>query len=498
MGSASGRAANAVANAVGLALAVAAGLRVAAFAGAFPFFSNVDEHRHVDAVLKYSRGILPSPGADGYEPEMPTWLGMYGSPEYHARSAAEVAAPPWKGSMKHTLGMIAYNERFLRGRPNLEAFSPPVYYATAGAWMALGRALGLDGGALLYWVRELAALLWAAVVFATWRFARAAYPDDAFTPLAASLLLVVFPQDALYYVTPDALSPVVGAAALFAAVAVARDPRASTGVYAAAGIFAALTFLTKYTGAVALVPCGFATLWVARRGADRARWAKLAVLWAVCALPIALWLGRNAFVHGDWLATGVKVERLGWGTSPLTAWLAHPIWSPSGAWTFTRELLTTFWRGELAWQRATLVSPLADAFYVGSSLVFVAAASLGLVRARGASGGRAADGLSLAALVAAAGVLVALSLRFAFGETTNPTADAPYLSQGRLVDCALVPFALLYARGIRAAAHRAPPRARSALAWGLLAVAIAVVVASEVSLSAAVFASEYNWFHYPG
>ena len=42
-------------------LAAFAALRVFVFAAAFPFFHNVDEHMHVDLVLKYARGFLPGP-----------------------------------------------------------------------------------------------------------------------------------------------------------------------------------------------------------------------------------------------------------------------------------------------------------------------------------------------------------------------------------------------------------------------------------------------------
>ena len=88
-----------------LVLALLGALRVLAFAGGFPFFSNVDEHRHVDAALKYSRGYWPAPGTDAYESEMPTWLGMYGSPEYHLRSGEPTLPPPWKGSAARTVEM---------------------------------------------------------------------------------------------------------------------------------------------------------------------------------------------------------------------------------------------------------------------------------------------------------------------------------------------------------------------------------------------------------
>ena len=60
-----------------LLLSIFAGLRVLLFSAAFPFFSNIDEHRHVDVVLKYDRGYLPAPDNDAYEHEMGTYLAMH-------------------------------------------------------------------------------------------------------------------------------------------------------------------------------------------------------------------------------------------------------------------------------------------------------------------------------------------------------------------------------------------------------------------------------------
>src|SRR5262245_30423115 len=64
------------------ALAAFAALRVALFAASFPFFTNVDEHRHVDLAWKYSHAAPPRAGAVPYEPEMPEWVAGFGAPDY--------------------------------------------------------------------------------------------------------------------------------------------------------------------------------------------------------------------------------------------------------------------------------------------------------------------------------------------------------------------------------------------------------------------------------
>jgi hypothetical protein len=489
-----------------LVLAFAAAARVAVFAAGFPFFSNVDEHRHVDAILKYSRGYLPEPGSDGYEPSMPTLLGMYGSPEYHMRDTDGQSAgpPPWRGSMDNTLRMIEYNERFLAGRPNLEAHSPPVYYALAGGWLAIARATGVSGGQLLYWVRSLNAVLYFVLVLVGFAFCRTVYPNDSFVRWGVAALLAVFPQDALYYITPDALSPLLGALGLFAVVglvAKSGDRSAGFGLWAAAGLICSLAFLTKYTNAVLLALLALGTIAALVRGTQKPASVKLAWMWCWVALPLGIWLGRNEFLFGDPLATGVKLARLGWGTHSVSEYFQHPILTPSGLWIFATELIPTFWRGELVWRRNVLLVPGADLFYIASSIAYLSFAAWGFVS--GARGGKEsssatlADGFSLATLGLSAAVLAVLSMRFVFGENTNPTADNPYLSQGRLVSCALFAFVLMYVRGIGFATSMLPVRLRAATAWTLLACTLAVVVVSELGLSGAVFASEYNWFHLP-
>jgi hypothetical protein len=492
-------------SAFALGLAVVAAMRVATFAAGFPFFSNVDEHRHIDAVLKYSRGYLPEPGGDAYEQLMPTLLGMYGSPEYHMRAGGRTAGPPpWGGSMDATLGMIAYNERFLAGRPNLEASSPPVYYALAGGWMAAARALGLEGGQLLYSVRGLNAVFYFVLVWVSFAFCRALYPDDRFVHLGVPALLAVFPQDAFYYVTPDALSGVLGAAGLFAVVGLVAgggDRRAGFGLWAVAGLICSLAFLTKYTNAILLPLFALGTIAALLRGTGRSVRFELAWMWCWVALPIAFWLGRNEILFGDVLATGVKVSRLGWGINPISAYFQHPILTPQGLWIFLTELIPTFWRGELVWHRSVLRLEGADAFYIASSIGYVSLASWAFVSRARAGGIRntatLADGFSLVVLGSSVAVLAILSMRFVFGPTTNPTADNPYLSQGRLVSCALLAFAVLYVRGIGFVASKLPGYLRVPAAWALLAGTSAVVVASEWQLSRLVFASEYNWFHFP-
>jgi hypothetical protein len=481
------------------ALATFAALRVALFAAAFPFFANVDEQKHVDMVLKYARGYLPEPGHAGYEPQMGELLGLYASPEY-LEAPGEITPPPaWRRSPTQMLAVIETSRRFLAERENKEAEQPPAYYALAGAWLRLGRALGLEGARLLYFVRGLGALAAAAFVGVAYRLVRDLYRDAALVRLGVPLLAAVFPQDTLFYVTPDALSPLLGGLAFALSLRLARRPESGAAVYGAAGLVLAAALLTKWTNAALLVVAVAASLHAlahAPRERPGSRFAaKLAWQWGLTLAPLALWCGRNLRLYGDPTGSALKVARLGWSSKPLGAWLEHPIFSASGVFEFTTGLLPMFWRGELAWHRTDLAWPAMDALYTASTLLLLGLACLGL---RGREPGRfLAEALAGLALALAVGTLAVLSLAFVFDATTNPPASHPYFVQGRLISGVLLPFLLVYVRGLEVATARLPARAARLAGWlGIGALALAVSI-SELVLAAPVFASAYNAFHLP-
>ena len=62
----------------------------------------------------------------------------------------------------------------------------------------------------------------------------------------------------------------------------------------------------------------------------------------------------------------------------------------------------------------------------------------------------------------------------------------------------VVPFLLVYVRGIGVATRALPSRFSAVAGWTLLIGVAGVAVASEIALSRPVFASPYNFFHLPG
>jgi hypothetical protein len=86
---------------------------------------------------------------------------------------------------------------------------------------------------------------------------------------------------------------------------------------------------------------------------------------------------------------------------------------------------------------------------------------------------------------------------FVFGETTSPSAAYPYFVQGRLISGVLVPFALLYLRGLEEATSGLPAGWAAPAGWALLGALAALALVSEAVLTAPVFLSLYNGFHLP-
>jgi hypothetical protein len=487
-----------------LLIALLGAARILALCLALPFFGNVDEYRHVDMALKYARGFSPVLGDDRYEPELSQLIGRYGSPEYHrdpvAPRLAELPPPTWRAGPEVASRRIADARALLSPRHNLEAYGPPLYYAIAGAWWSAGRALGLEEGARLYWLRGLSALFGFALVLAAWLGLREIYPEAPLLRIGVPLLVALFPQDCVVYVTGDALSPLLGGIGFLLVVRLALRPAPGAASAAFTGTVVAAALLTKYPNAALVPVLAFATLvaWTRRptgNGRDVAtRWL---VAWTVVLLPLVAWLARNQLVLGDATGSAWKAERLGWGRKPLTEIWDHPLFTPAGLADFVSSLVPRFWRGEVAWYQATLASPPADLVYTISTLLFLALAAVALRdRTRGPAP-RVAEGAAFVHVVSAVGILAVLSLLFVFGETTNPPASRPFFDHGRLIAGAMLPFALLFVRGISVGAARLPERLSQGVGWALLAAVCVVASVSELALWLPVFSSPYNFYHLP-
>ena len=101
------------------------------------------------------------------------------------------------------------------------------------------------------------------------------------------------------------------------------------------------------------------------------------------------------------------------------------------------------------------------------------------------------------AVLSGVAILIWLSLLFHFPERANPSADFPYFVEGRLIAGVLVPFALLYVRGIEVATSRLPPAWRGRAGLAALVAVLALASVSELQLVRPVLRSAYNGFHLP-
>jgi hypothetical protein len=219
--------------------------------------------------------------------------------------------------------------------------------------------------------------------------------------------------------------------------------------------------------------------------------AAFAALTAAAAIPAgaAMWWTKAHF--GDVSGSAEKIAMLGWHRKPVAEWLPHPLFSLRGFWTFLSDLLATYWRGELVWEGETLRSSAADAFYIASSIAMPLIALGAVVRREANPEQRRVVLLSAAWVAAGVAFLAVLSLQFEFGRSVYPSRDFPYFTSGRLIAGSIVPFALLYVRGVEALLSRWNRR----LPLAALAVIIIFVTASAIAVNAPVFASEHNLLH---
>ena len=91
---------------------------------------------------------------------------------------------------------------------NWESSQPPLYYALAGVWWKVGEYIGLTQIESFVWIRFLNGLLAALVVWLGYVAARTIAPERIDLSIGVPLLLAFIPQDVLYALSNDVLSPV--------------------------------------------------------------------------------------------------------------------------------------------------------------------------------------------------------------------------------------------------------------------------------------------------
>jgi hypothetical protein len=480
-------------------LGVLAAIHALIFSAAFPFFNNVDEQIHLDLVVKYSQGHIPR-ALEPISAETVSYVVIYGTHEYLWPSnyfPREQFPPAWTQPVEKIAPTLASARKTWSQVINHEASQPPLYYTLADLWWRLGKACGIDGGYLLYWLRFLNVFFMAALVWLGYFSAKMIFPGNSFLRTGVPALLAFIPQTAFYSINNDVLTPLCFGAAFVLLVKFGRAeiPGARLGI--TTGLALAATFLTKISNLPLLAVSGIFIAWkifkLSREKKMRASTPSILSL-AVCALlPMAAWLAWCKCNFGDFTGTAAKIQFLGWTLKPFDEWWHHPIFTPHGFWIFIRDLLSTFWQGEILWHRQPLASQSVDMVYVFLTFGLTGFTLVNLLLKSKSTTAPQRETLWFGLACFAASILFFgfLSIIYDFHDCFYPSQEHPYFTSGRLMLGALIPFMLLFVFGL----GRALKRFGDAIKFTALGILILFMLVSEIMIDWQIFPNEYNWFH---
>ena len=472
-------------------LCILAGIRVLIFTAAFPFFNIVDESAHFDMIYRYSTGNIPTRLLP-YSMECAHMKAFYGTREYYTDwydfSPEESARPSWTLSPEEIAEPYKQATEAMTGMTDHESTQFSLYYLAEGGWYNIGKAVGLRGGMLLYWLRIPNIPIYMLLVWIGYLMARKLYPGNRWLNLGVPAMLAGFPQDIFFGLNPDVLSALLTTLSLYLILVYYLENRSAVFCISA-GLSVAAAFLAKTSNLPLLLFFGVILVAKALKSRDVPR---LASIFLAAAIPIGAWMVRNKLVLGDFMGTHAKIVRLSWTVKPLSEWFHHPVFTPQGAAYFWGGLIKTFWRGENIWHRVQIGSALSDTFYILTTLAFLAAAGIVVWKQRKE---RLMGTLHFLMLGLSAAFVFILMIAYDFEGCAYPSKDLPFLTSGRLILGALVPFLMLYLIGLGAILDRLKiGRYR----WVALALILAIALGSGILLTRNVFASPYNFYHMLG
>jgi hypothetical protein len=490
-----------------------AAIHVFVFSAAFPVFNNMDEIPHFDLVVKYAHGHLPR-GLEPMGEESSLYTMTYNSPEFITlpehfpgdRYPTPFWTQPASGQSEKSQRETAFQQASaswhqIKNLPfwtNYESSQQPLYYAAAGLWWRTGQWFGIEGLRRVYWVRFLNILFVATLVWVGYFAARLVFPENYFLRLGVPALLAFIPQQAFYSIQNDVLSPLCFGSVFICLVKFLRAESLNVRLGIFTGLALAATFLAKMSNlpllAVSTAVIALKIFQLAKSGKFRAARPVLMALILCAGLPVGCWLVWSKYAFGDFSGAAAKIQFITWTLKPFNEWWHHPIFSLQGFWTFISDLLTAFWQGEFRWHAQPLDLPVVDAFYVVPTLCFVALAVVSLFPKFSVATQlqRQALWLSFWCFIAAIVFLAFLSVIYDFGICINPSRGHPYLTAGRLMLGALIPFLLLLLYGIESLLGPVKNKwVRPLILSGM----ILFMLISEIVTDWPVFASQYNWYH---
>jgi hypothetical protein len=477
-----------------------AAIRVFIFCAAFPLYNSVDEPSHFDLVVRYSHGDLPR----SFEPMVDEWTDYYAfycTPEYlyppNVFQGGQFPAPLWSQPFKSIAKTLSERKADWK-ETNHESSQPPLYYALEGLWWRAGKAIGLKGGQLPYWIRFSNVGFIVALVWLGYVAARMIFPSKPFLRLGVPALLAFIPQTTFYSVNNDVLIPLTFGWAFVYLIQLLQAEMPGLRQGAFLGIALAATYLIKISSiplvVISLIAVLFKMWSLRKNGKLRSARAAFGALFVCFALPTIIWLTWCKLNFGDLSGSAGKVALLTWTHKPLSEWIEHPIFEPDGFCTFLSGVIATFWQGEFLWHAKPLTVSAVNLIYVILSivLIFVAIINLYLRPAAVTVPQRQALWLCLGTLIASLAFLGFLSIIYDFHECFYPSRQHPYFTSGRLILGALIPFLLLWLYGLDHVLSRINNVwARPIALMGI----IFFMLSAEIKTNLPVFSSEYNWFH---
>jgi hypothetical protein len=196
---------------------------------------------------------------------------------------------------------------------------------------------------------------------------------------------------------------------------------------------------------------------------------------------------------GDVTGSRAKTAYLGWTVKPWPEIWHHPIFTPHGLKYFLSAVVRTYWRGEYSWAGSPMRGIYADAFYLLSTTVLIAA-FLAFLILRGKEENRLQrlnEFLSCYLVAASVLFLAAISLPFDFQDCVYPSREHPYFISGRIICGTMLPFALIYLSGFEFLWR--PIRKYVHPIFPLATICVGIMV-SEVMLTLVVFHSKFNFY----
>jgi Predicted membrane protein (DUF2142) len=485
-----------------LLLCALASLHVFVFSAAFPFFNNVDERIHFDLVLKYSHGYFPR-GREMISQDSADYLALMNSHAYftdpNTIPGGKLPPPLWTEPGPIMRDELEHHRAVWLRQENYEVSQPPLYYTLTGAEWHAGQRLRMDGRRLVYWLRFFNIAVVVVLVWLGYLAARIVFPGNRFARLGVPALLAFMPQTAFYSIGNDTLPALCFGITFICLLKSLSSEKPTALLGAVTGLGFAATYLSKLTTLPLLAIVATAVLFKMVQDIRRRKFRTTlpAFIGFVCCAgpPVIGWMIWCKSNFGDLTGSKLKMEHFGWTVKPLGDWWHHPVFTPSGLWTYLSGNMNTFWQGEFVWHTQPLFLPGTSAVYTILSLSLLVIAFPGLFRrfSNEPPLQRQALQLSMACFAAMLGFFAWLSVIYDFHKCPYPSREHPYFTSGRLLLGALIPFLLLIAYGLDRILHRFG----NAVKFLALAAMVSAMLIIEIITDWEVFSNEYNWFHLP-